>query len=181
MSHRIQKRDEGTVISTQGQVTVTITPCSELFLTLEMLHSNGRSLLSTLSLFMLLTCLSLVIIASKRPAAISYICCTSSSLFACLFLSTSPPFFLTTFSFFFLFSICFLLRVACISDSSVSLVALVSGGHEFHEKDSPGCWGVQRTGWRSGLSGEAHNCFCTTVPCSPNHRPHRGACAHEVQ
>lgn len=67
-----------------------------------------------------------------------------------------------------------------MSDSKLSMVPLVSGGHEFHEKDSSRRRSFQRTGGRSGLPGEAHNCFCTTLPCGPYHRAHRGSCAHEV-
>lgn len=62
----------------------------------------------------------------------------------------------------------------------VSLAPLVSGGYEFHEKDSSGCWGFQCACRRSGLPREAHNCLCATVPCSSYHRPHRGAGAHKV-
>ena len=68
-----------------------------------------------------------------------------------------------------------------VSDSLLQFVPLLPGGHEFHEKDSSGRRSFQRTGGRSGLPGEAHYCLCATVPRGPHHRPHRGACAHQVQ
>lgn len=61
-----------------------------------------------------------------------------------------------------------------------SALVLLSGGHEFHEKDSSGGGSFQRPGGGSGLPGEAHNCLCATVPCGAHYGPHRGSCAHTV-
>lgn len=64
--------------------------------------------------------------------------------------------------------------------SSINFLLVSPGGHTFHEEDPRGCRGLQCTGGRTGLPGEAHRGLCPPIPCCAAHWTHWGSHTYQV-